>query len=82
MTLMDDVAALQKRLADAQRERARAEGAYATAQAIAEQARAELKRDFEVDTIEDAEALMATYRQELALLVQQITTELDRIGVA
>lgn len=82
MTLMDDVAKLQQRLADAQRERARAEGAYATAQAIAEQARAELKRDFEVDTVADAETLLETLREELALLVSQLTEELDRIGVA
>lgn len=82
MTLMDDVAKLQQRLADAQRERARAEGAYATAQAIAEQARAELKRDFEVDTVADAETLLQTMREELALLVSQLTEELDRIGVA
>jgi hypothetical protein len=82
MNLMNDVAKLQQRLADAERQRSRAEGAYITAQAIVEQARTELRRDFGVDTVEEAEALMTTLQQEIADLVAQINTELDRIGVA
>lgn len=82
MTLMEEVSKLQQRLAAAQRERARAEGAFETAKAIAAAARDELQRDFGVDTVEDAEQLMQRLRRELTELVEAINTELDRIGVA
>jgi uncharacterized protein involved in exopolysaccharide biosynthesis len=82
MNVMDEVAKLQQRLADAQRQRARAEGAYTTAKAIMEQARADLKRDFGVDSVGEAEELMDTMRQEIADLVAEISAELDRIGIA
>lgn len=82
MNLIDDVARLQQRLADAERQRSRAEGAYATAKAIVEQARADLRRDFGVDTVEEAEELMRQMRQEITDLIVDINAELDRIGVA
>lgn len=82
MTLMEEVSKLQQRLADAQRERGRAEGAYETAKAIAATARDELERDFGVNTLQDAQDLKLKLQRELAEIVTAINTELDRIGVA
>lgn len=81
MTLMEEVAALQDRLTDAQRARARAEGARDTAQAAADAARQELNRDFGVETIEQAETMLAELRDELAGIADQIRDRLDQIGV-
>lgn len=82
MSLTAEINTLQTRLANAERERSRAEGAFESARAAADNALAELKRDFQVDTTEDAEALLETMRTELAALIEKITAELDRIGVA
>lgn len=81
MNLTGDVVALQTKLAAAQRDAARAEGVRDAAKAAAEAARAELLRDFEVDTVADAEKLLETYRQELAATVNKINAALDRTGV-
>lgn len=82
MTLMEEVSRLQQRLAAAQREHNRAEGAYATAREIADRARAELKRDFGVDDLEKANLLLDDLKGQLAKIVTDLTAELDRIGVA
>lgn len=81
MTLAEDVVALQARLADAQRARARAEGARDAAQAALDNAKQELNQDFGVDTIGQAETLLDQLRDELAALVEQISAKLDQIGV-
>lgn len=81
MTLAEDVATLQQRLADAERQRARAEGARDSAQASYQAARDELKKNFGVDTAEEAGALLATLRDELAVIVADLSAKLDEIGV-
>lgn len=82
MTLMEEVSKLQQRLATAQRERNRAEGAYETAKAVAESARAELKQDFGVDTVEDANELLGDLKSQLQKIIADLNEALDRIGVA
>lgn len=81
MTLMEQVADLQDRIATAQRERARAEGARDAAQAAAETARAELKRDFDVTTVDDAKRLLMTLRTELETATAEVVAALDEIGL-
>lgn len=81
MTLAEDVAALQQRLTDAERHRVRAEGARDSAQASYEAARAELKKNFGVETVEDAAALLGKLREELAVIVADMSAKLDEIGV-
>jgi hypothetical protein len=81
MTLAEDVVTLQARLAEAHRAKARAEGARDNAQAAADTARAELERDFGVATVEQAEAMLADLRDELAALTTAISAQLDKIGV-
>lgn len=81
MTLAEDVAALQQRLADAERQRARAEGARDSAKAAYDNARAELKRDFGVESVDEAGALLAQLRDELAVIVADLSAKLDEIGV-
>jgi hypothetical protein len=81
MTLMEDVAALQARIEKGRRDRARAEGARDAAQAAADNARAELKRDFDVDTVEQAEELLIHLRNELAELTAEMDAHLGEIGV-
>lgn len=80
--VMEEVSRLQQRLAAAQREHNRAEGAYATAREIADRARAELMRDFGVDDLEQAGRLLDELKDQLAKIVTDLNTELDRIGVA
>ena len=81
MTLAEDVAALQQRLADAERQRMRAEGARDSAQASYQAARDELKKTFGVETVEEAGALLTTLREELAGIVAELSAKLDEIGV-
>lgn len=81
MTLMEDVATLQARIEKGRRDRARAEGARDAAQAAADNARAELKRDFDVDDIEQAEELLIHLRGELAELTAEMDAHLGEIGV-
>jgi hypothetical protein len=81
MTLAEDVAALQDRLRAAERERVRAEGARDSAQAAYDNAREELKREFGVDTVEEAGALLTQLRDELAVTVADLSAKLDEIGV-
>lgn len=79
MTLAEDVVALHTRLATAQRERLRAEGARDTAMSAAEAARQELQRDFDVSTVEDAEELLVRLRTDVEQLVASIAAKLDQI---
>lgn len=81
MTLMEQVADLQNRVADAQKARFRAEATRDAAQAAAEAALAELKRGFGVKTGEEACALLAERRKELAEIVNDLTSALDKIGL-
>lgn len=82
MALADDVTALQARLAAAQRERNRAEGARDTAKSVAEAARDELQRDYGVTTVAEGEALLSQLRDELEDLAKTIASKLDEIGVS
>lgn len=81
MSLEATVADIQARITAAQRERMRAEAARDAALAAAEQARTDLKRDFGVNTLAEAEDLLLTLRTELAEIVTGISTALDKVGV-
>jgi hypothetical protein len=81
MTLAEDVVTLQNRLAAAQREASRAEGAHDAAKLAAENARNDLLNDFNVDSVDAAEALLDELRTDLEHIVEQISAALDRIGV-
>jgi len=81
VTLAEDVVALQQRLATAQRERSRAEGARDAAQAAYDNAHAELHRDYDVSTIEEAAARLTDLRRELEATVADISAKLDQIGI-
>lgn len=81
MTLMEQVSALQERLAEAQRDRARAEGARDSALKAARDARAELNQQFGVDSLDEAENLLTDLRSELERIVAELTAKLDQIGV-
>jgi hypothetical protein len=81
MTIAEDIAALQQRLRAAERERVRAEGARDAALASRANAQAELKKQFGVDTVEDASALHQQLKQELAGIVSDLSAKLDEIGV-
>lgn len=80
MTLMDDVATLQARVADAHRAQARAAGALDNAKATLDAAREDLKRDFGVTTVEQATALLAELTAELQNLADQVAAQLDQTG--
>lgn len=77
---MTDVTALQARLTTARRDRDRARGAYETAKAMADTARADLQRKFGVDSVEQAEALAAQLRDQLDAEVARLSDLLDQIG--
>lgn len=81
MNLAGDVTALQSRLAEAHRVRARAEGAREAAQHALDKARTELAEEFGVKTAEEAEQLLAELRVQLERLVAQITRQLDAAEV-
>jgi hypothetical protein len=81
MTLAEDVVALQEKLRAAERDRVRAEGARDSAKASYDTARDELKREFGVETVEEAATLLTQLREELAGIVADISTKLDEIGV-
>lgn len=81
MTLAEDVVALQDRLRDAERQRVRAEGARDAAKTAYDTARADLKREFGVETVDEAAALLTELREELAVLVADLSAKLDEIGV-
>lgn len=81
MTLAEDVAALQDKLRDAERQRVRAEGARDAAKSAYDTARADLKRDFGVETVEEASALLTHLREDLAGIVADLSVKLDQIGV-
>lgn len=81
MTLAEDVVALQTRLADAERQRARAEGARDSAKAAYTSARTELTQNFGVNTVDEATTLLEQLRSDLAVIVADMTTKLDQIGI-
>lgn len=81
MTLAEDVTALQEKLRDAERQRVRAEGARDSAQAAFMTARDELKAEFGVQSVEEASALLTQLREELAVIVADLSAKLDEIGV-
>lgn len=81
MSLESTVADIQARVTAAHRDRVRAEAARDAALTAAEQARADLKRDFGVTTVQEAEDLVETLRAELAEIVTGINTALDQAGV-
>jgi len=81
MTLMEEVAALQDRVAEAQRSRARAEGARESAQASLHRALVELEQEFGVTSPEEAQELLSELKDELERTTAQITRKLDEIGV-
>ncbi len=81
MSLMENVVALQTRIADANRERIRAEVAHDAAKQAAERARTALFDEFGVRSVEQAEQLLTEMRDELTALHQQISDQLDQIGI-
>lgn len=76
-----DVNDLERRLTLAHRAKARADGAREAAEASAATIRAEMKRDFGVDTVEDAEKLLAQWQTRLDELTKHITDKLDEMGL-
>lgn len=78
----DDLNALQKRLEAARLERTRAEGAEEHARQVAQAAKDDLKREFDVDTTEQAEELLGQLRTQLTSQIAKIAAQLDEIGVA
>lgn len=74
------VADIKNRLAVAQRARARAEHERDAAQAAASNARAQLSQEFQVDTQEQAAAMLAALEAELATAVAQMSAALDEAG--
>ena len=80
MTLMEDVAALQDRIAMAQKARARAEGARESAQASLDKALADLTHHFGVTGEQQAQELLAQLKAELEQITAAITAKLDEIG--
>lgn len=81
MTIAEQVADLQNRIAAAQRERMRAEAAHDAAKASAAQARADLERDFGVRTAAEAQRRLADLTTELELIIAGISEELNKVGV-
>ncbi len=81
MTLAEQVADLQNRIAAAQRERMRAEAAHDAAKASAAQARDQLEREFAVRTAEQAQAKLAALTAELETIAAGIAAELEKAGV-
>ena len=79
-TLDDQVAALKARLAAATRDRARAEHAHDAATAAEQAVRARLRQEFNVDTVEQARALLTDTETQLATVVGDLNTTLDDIG--
>jgi hypothetical protein len=82
MSSMQDIAQIQNRVTDAQRARARAEGARDAAQADYEAALAELETTYQIESVEEAVHLLARLRTELDQLARDITAKLDEIGIA
>lgn len=77
---MNDVTALQARLTNARRDRDRARGAYESAKTMTDTARAELHKEFGVDTVEEAEALARQLSDQLDAEIERLNALLDRIG--
>lgn len=82
MSLHNTINDLQNRLNTAQLERTRAEGAQEHAEQVARTAREELKREFDVDTVEQGEQLLAQLCEQLEHQIARINAQLDEIGVA
>lgn len=81
MTLMEDVARLQDRLAEAKDARARAQGARESAQASLERTLAELAHDFDVHDAAEGQRKLAELRDDLEKLASELNAKLDEIGV-
>lgn len=75
-----DVTALQVRLDKARRDRDRALGAYESAKAVADAARDDLRGEFGVSTVEEADHLADHLQDTLDELTEQLTGLLDQIG--
>lgn len=82
MSLESEVADLQNRISAADRERIRAEAARDAAVDAAQRARDELKREFGVDTLAEANELLEGLRAELGLIVGKVTAALDKAGIS
>lgn len=76
-----EVLAVRGRIAAAQRARSRAEMERDAAQAAADKARRQLAAEFGVESVEDAQAMLAKLQDELAQAVGDLRTQLDDIGV-
>lgn len=75
------VADLKQRLNLAQRARLRAEAERDAASAAASNARAQLAAEFGVDTVADAQAMLATLEQQLAEEIAALGDALNQMGV-
>lgn len=82
MSLESEVADLQNRISAADRERIRAEAARDAAVDAAQRARDELKREFGVDSLAEANELLEGLRAELGLIVGKVTAALDKAGIS
>lgn len=82
MNSLEKISALQDRIVDAQRQRARAEGARAVAQADLDATMDDLRREYQVTDLEAATLLLEQMRAEIDQITADITAALDEIGVA
>lgn len=80
MTILEEITAIQERIAQAERDLVRAEGARDAAMAARDRAAEELKRDFGVTTVEEGEELLERLRTQLTRSAEQISAQLDEIG--
>jgi hypothetical protein len=81
MSRMEDIVALQSRIADAERARIRAEANREAAEQAAARVREELHRDFGVTTREGAQQRLAQLTEELDTIAADIARQLDQIGL-
>lgn len=76
-----EVLKVRGRIAAAQRARSRAEMERDAAQAAADKARKQLTDEFDVATVDNAQAMLAKLQNELAQAVNDLRGQLDDIGV-
>lgn len=77
---INEIKDLQKRVEQAERERARAEGTRDAAQNALDNAFRELKDDFGVDTLPEAEELLESLHADLQMAINKLTGQLAKIG--
>lgn len=81
MTIAEQISEVQARIATAQRERTRAEASKIAAQTNLERIQAELRDEFGITTVAEAEARLSQLSAQLAESLQAISLKLDKMGL-